>query len=321
MSRTSIDSIETWIFPAILGTVGALHATLVASGAAPWIAAWIPAASAAVAVASAELVSPARQKWRPTRHELGTDAAFMLCVQVLLPQALTLLAALKIADLLHRNGLTITEWWPVNASHIAQLALALIVTSFTRYWLHRAAHTWHPLWRLHAVHHSPDKLYWLNVGRFHPLEKIIQFGVETLPLILLGGDEHVLGSYFVLYATIGFLEHSNIRMRNPWLGYVFSTAELHRRHHARDPVESSCNFGNMLMIWDVVFGTRRAPLDDMPRALGLHYDGYPRGFLGQLASPFRGSLYAPAPGTGTATARSAGDSRVKCSRDPAHSEG
>ena len=116
--------------------------------------------------------------------------------------------------------------------------------------------------------------------------------METLPLMVLGVDEAVLGSYFVLYATIGFFEHSNIRMRNPWLGYVLSTAELHRRHHSREPAESSCNFGNMLMIWDVLFGTRRAAAISAPGALGLPCESYPRGFLALLIAPFRASPYS-----------------------------
>jgi len=31
------------------------------------------------------------------------------------------------------------------------------------------------------VHHYPHKLYWLNVGRFHPIEKALQYMLDMLP--------------------------------------------------------------------------------------------------------------------------------------------
>ena len=30
------------------------------------------------------------------------------------------------------------------------------------------------LWRFHATHHSAPRLYWLNAGRFHPLDLFTQ---------------------------------------------------------------------------------------------------------------------------------------------------
>ncbi len=53
-----------------------------------------------------------------------------------------------------------------------------------------------PLWRLHEVHHSPDILYTLNVGRFHPLEKALHFWLRhrAVPAARrrAGGDRRLL---------------------------------------------------------------------------------------------------------------------------------
>ena len=86
--------------------------------------------------------------------------------------------------------------------------------------MHRWAHEWEPLWRFHAVHHAPHKLYWLNVGRFHPIDKGLQVFLDTLPFLLLGVGEDVLALYVVCYAINGFFQHCNIDVRlgnTPWM--------------------------------------------------------------------------------------------------------
>ena len=68
---------------------------------------------------------------------------------------------------------------------------------------------------------------------------------------------------------------------------MISTADLHRWHHSRDVAESNANYGANLIVWDVVFRTRRAPSPDGPTTLGLAATDFPRTFLAQLAAPFR----------------------------------
>ncbi len=53
----------------------------------------------------------------------------------------------------------------------------MIVSEFGSYWAHRLMHERPLLWRLHAVHHSAERLYWLNAGRFHPLDTAMQYVV------------------------------------------------------------------------------------------------------------------------------------------------
>ena len=145
------------------------------------------------------------------------------------------------------------------------------------------------MWRLHAVHHSPHRLYWMNVGRFHPIEKAIQYAVDTLPFALLGVAPDVLAAYFVFYALNGLFQHSNCDVRLGPLNYLVSGPELHRWHHSELPKESDHNFGNNLIIWDVLFGTRFLP-DREVGPLGLTNRRYPTGFLAQMRTPFMRGL-------------------------------
>ena len=166
----------------------------------------------------------------------------------------------------------------------------LLVAELLRYPLHVAAHNTKTLWRLHAVHHSPKKLYWLNVGRFHPAEKALQYTLDTLPFILVGVGPEVVALYFVFYAVNGFYQHSNVDVRYGLLNYIVSGPELHRWHHSKRIHESNRNYGNNLIVWDLVFGTWFFPRDARVGDLGLFNRNYPPDFIGQMTAPLTPGL-------------------------------
>ncbi|MEQ1782461.1 MAG: sterol desaturase family protein [Hyphomonadaceae bacterium] len=256
---------------------------------------WAPYATVAIAgpiILAAEYIAPYREDWRPHMRDFALDGAFMTMTQVALPMALTWLAVLGLQTFIASNGLSIGIWpssWPV----LAQLALKVVAGDFLRYWLHRAAHTWPILWRLHEVHHHPDKLYTTNVFRFHPLEKGLQFLADTLPFMLIGIGPDVLAWYFVFYAVSGLFQHSNIDMRLGPLNYIFSGPEVHRWHHSQKISESNNNYAHSFVVWDLVFGTYFRPQNRNVETLGLLDANYPRGFLRQMSAPFRSSSNAP----------------------------
>ncbi len=163
----------------------------------------------------------------------------------------------------------------------------VLVVDFMRYWMHRAAHENDTLWRLHAVHHSVEQLYWLNTARFHPIEKVLQMSLDSLPFLLMAVDARVLSLYYIAYATNGFFQHCNIRLRYGPLNYIVGSADTHRWHHSRLPREANANYGNTVIIWDLVFGTWYLPSGRDVEALGLHEHAYPRTFLGLMGAPFK----------------------------------
>ena len=75
------------------------------------------------------------------------------------------------------------------------------------------------------------------------------------------------------------------------LNWIFSMAELHRWHHSKTVREANSNYGQNLIIWDVVFGTRYLPADrEPPKEIGLaDLPAYPMGWLAQQLAPFRWS--------------------------------
>jgi sterol desaturase/sphingolipid hydroxylase (fatty acid hydroxylase superfamily) len=175
-----------------------------------------------------------------------------------------------------------------------QVVLALVVAEFGLYWAHRVAHEWMPLWRFHAVHHSAKKLWFFNTGRFHFIDtfKSIVFTVPCTALV--GAPGPVMVWVGGITAFIGILTHCNIRMRFGWLNYIFNTPGLHRWHHSMDLREGNKNYGENLVLWDLIFRTyfndhARRP----PSEIGIR-DAMPPTFFGQLAAPFYWKRYQAA---------------------------
>ena len=279
------EAIAVFAYPASF--LFAITAFLWAStnGYPRWVSAYLPViVCAALVLPVLERITPYRLDWRPDTGEWFTDALYTIVIQVAMPPLLALLVVLGLSDLtrpyLH------SSLWPHHWSVLAQGILMVLLVDLMRYWVHRFAHTNPTLWRLHAVHHSPDKLYWLNTARFHPLEKALHFCFDSMPFILLGVNEYVLAFYFVCYSVNGFYQHSNVHLRPGLLNYIFSTAELHRWHHSKMLQEANHNYSNTTIIWDMVFGTYYRPRKHQMDRAGIENDHYPMRFSQQLIGPF-----------------------------------
>ena len=264
----------------------ALYMTLAGAGWHVTLASYGAAVVGVGLIALHEIKLPYRKDWRPPAEDVRTDAIFLIVVQVALPYLLAITLIIGLAGALEAGGLTADVFWPHNLPVVAQVGIILLAADFMRYWLHRAFHRYPLMWRLHAVHHSPAQLYTINVGRFHPIEKSIQYALDTLPFALLAVSQEVLAAYFVFYALNGFFQHSNCRVYLGPLNYVVAGPELHRWHHSRRARESNSNFGNNLIVWDTMFGTRFLPKDRDIEEIGLRNRRYPTGFLVQMKSPF-----------------------------------
>lgn len=268
----------------------AIHLGLLSRGVDILLASYLPVVLGALLVTLLEWRFPYRRAWAPTGREVAQDSIFMVLIQVILPKGLSFAIAIALVRYLQTHQLATEGWWPAQWPAPVQTLAMVVVADGLRYWLHRASHEWEPLWRFHAVHHSPHRLYWLNVGRFHPVDKALQFLLDSAPFIFLGVGEEVLGLYFVCYAVNGFFQHCNIDVRLGMLNYLISGPELHRWHHSMWKQESNHNYGNNLIVWDLVFRTWYLPDDKEVGELGLLNRHYPGSFTKQMATPFIAGL-------------------------------
>lgn len=284
--KNKLNIFSYLIYPCTLVLTVSAFFILLQIGAVLFVACYLPPTVAAIVVLLSERYIPYRLEWSPNGSDLFNDLAFMLFVQILLPMFLSFFVAHWLLINIPSQQQYLSSFWPHSWPTLTQAIMMLVLVDFFRYWLHRANHNFKPLWRLHAVHHSPPKLYWINTGRFHPVEKALQFLVDSFPFILAGVSQEVLGLYFLIYSSNGFFQHCNADLRLGFLNYIVSGPELHRWHHSKLVEESNNNYGSTLIIWDILFGSFYKPSSREVNELGLLVRDYPLDFVSQLAAPF-----------------------------------
>ena len=109
----------------------------------------------------------------------------------------------------------------------------------------------------------------------------------------MGTSESALLMYAIFNSIHGLFQHSNIYIKMGWLNYIFSMTELHRWHHSKRIGESNTNYGNNLIVWDIVFGTFFWPKEQEVAEIGLLNPDYPEHYIGQVTAPFKGNIDKP----------------------------
>jgi sterol desaturase/sphingolipid hydroxylase (fatty acid hydroxylase superfamily) len=190
-----------------------------------------------------------------------------------------------------RERAPLASAWPTSLPFALDFALAFLVWTFSDYWVHRSLHRFDRLWWFHAIHHDTPQMHILKSGRIHLGEELINATLKPIPLLLLGAPVEVLVLLGMWTVFDGNLVHSNIAQCFPSFAHYFlPTVQLHNLHHTQDRRTQDSNFCGSSAIWDVLFGTFSHPGRVPLGALGLEASPVPRGFLAQLAFPFRQQL-------------------------------
>ncbi len=277
------------VFPLTMCAAVGATILLIERGVEPAVAFVGPTVFSYLFVWSCERLLPYDGDWNRSRGDMRVDLGHLLVSGAL---TLELLRPLMLAIGVYAGGLLSgasgVRIWPGEANLVGQLVLALVIGEFSMYWAHRFGHTTKLLWRFHAVHHSAPRLYFLNAVRFHPVDMALATYAPFVSLVILGADERVLALFALVSGVHGVFQHANIPLRLGPLNYFFSMAELHRWHHSRRIEESNTNYGQNLIVWDIVFGTRFLPKDRLPPSdIGLvDLPAFPMDYWGQLLSPF-----------------------------------
>ncbi len=254
-----------------------------------------------------ERVIPHRTAWNRPRGDVWTDAAYVPTSWAVGGLAQPLASVLAVWLGTAAAGLLGPGPWPAHWPILAQLPLAWALVELVDYWAHRALHQVPLLWRLHAVHHSAQRLYWLNTTRSHPLEMLGRGVGNLIPLALLGAPELLIALSGITNLVVGLFQHANVDLRLGPLNHVFSALPVHRWHHSRERAEADSNYGNSFIFWDHVFGTFLLPRDHEVDELGIEgLDAYPRGYLAQLVAPLHwNEILARSAGAGCDPVRAA----------------
>jgi sterol desaturase/sphingolipid hydroxylase (fatty acid hydroxylase superfamily) len=124
--------------------------------------------------------------------------------------------------------------------------------------------------------------------RKHPLQSFLTYGARFSTLWLVGVTEPVIALYTVLTAANSYMQHANLHVRTGAFAQVFATPELHRLHHSNRGDELDSNYGDLLIVFDTLFGTRREPdpARDLGGSVGLPGIEVPQTYASHLRLPF-----------------------------------
>ena len=233
-----------------------------------------------------EKIYPRKNTWKIDRQTLKNDIGLLIVSDGIGHAVISWLIAIIVVQQSRPSVINVL-WWPEGLYPIVHILLALLLASFLQYWQHRLSHQIHYLWRLHSVHHSSNKMQLTAVFRFHPLDIILEQMVAIIPLYLLGAPDYAIVSYIMLHTFFAVMTHSNLEQNYGFLRYVFVAPATHHIHHSTKPNDFNTNYGNLLIIWDIIFGTARIPNDYQTNEVGLNNANYPTTMLGLLLEPFR----------------------------------
>ena len=139
------------------------------------------------------------------------------------------------------------------------IAASFVLLDFFAYWTHRLMHKIPLLWRLHALHHSDSDLDVTTTIRHHPAEALVQAVCDAFLALLFGFPPQAVLLYGGVVLVVQTFHHGNVmlpaRLRplSSWL----ITPDIHRLHHSKLYAENNSNFGNLIPLWDRLFGTLR----------------------------------------------------------------
>lgn len=190
------------------------------------------------------------------------------------------------AALAEANGLGLFQW--VAAPVAAMLLATILIRSLAFYWLHRLSHRFDPLWRLHRVHHSDAAVDLSTSVRNHPGEWLLSLGLATAVALMLGAPVELVLSVELLFALANLVSHVDLALPPPMergLAMLFVTPGFHLVHHSRDRARHDGHYGELLTLWDRLFGT----LDRLGGTVGVGLDGWAEHhhrLHGALVSPF-----------------------------------
>lgn len=241
-------------------------------------------------VAIIERLLPQNSLWnKRATEDIKVDSTSFVVMMGAMDLLIKAASPLLITILLVTFGLTgISGIFPNDWPFLAQLLVVAVLAEFGQYWMHRLSHENKWLWRIHIAHHSTKRIYWLSGFRVHPLN-IIWFHLSgVFILFLIGANTEVMLIFATLMGVSNTFQHANIKLKHGILNYIFSTNELHRWHQSTKLKEANNNYGAMLIIWGLVFGTYYRETDRPPNRLGVIGDeSYPTdSYWKQLLIPF-----------------------------------
>ncbi len=217
------------------------------------------------------------RRYRDTVTATSNDTKlelFMFLSLLAVAQPVALLVTAKLCTWLmpeQRAALAHWPWW-------AMVGTLLIADDMTQYWWHRLSHS-PRLWPLHRAHHTATYMSIRITYRNNFFYYMLMPGLWIAGVLTYLGFGPVYAVYIVVKLLVILGAHCAWRWDEPlyripalrpvmWVvERTISTPATHWAHHALTNADGighyKGNFGNLLFVWDMLFGsahiTRRYP--------------------------------------------------------------
>jgi sterol desaturase/sphingolipid hydroxylase (fatty acid hydroxylase superfamily) len=228
-----------------------------------------------------EIASDRHKSFHATADDTKLEL-FMFVALIAVSQPLVFVLTGKLCAWLmpdQRDAWSQLPWW-------AMTAVLLVADDMTQYWWHRVSHT--PLlWPLHRAHHTAHYMSIRITYRNNFFYYLMMPGLWISGVLIYLGFSTVYLVYIVVKLTVILGAHSAVRWDEPlyrirWLhplAWVLertvSTPATHWAHHALTNDDGighyKGNFGNLLFVWDMIFGTAKITRR-YPAKVGLQDD-------------------------------------------------
>ena len=224
------------------------------------------------------------EEFPESKHQQLTDVFYAISTGVLFAFVHPLISGLStLNETLGIEG-NLLQGIPAWLQFIIGLALLDLVL----YWWHRLLHESGSrfLWKIHEVHHAPDRFSFMAGGRAHLLDVLPVPIALAMIRFLFGLDTELIMWLLLCPMVTGAVHHTNVDFRLGIFNWIFPGPEMHRVHHDKDPA-IALNYSTCFPIWDLVFGTTKPFRNAGETDYGLHYRNDEREtYLEELYAPF-----------------------------------
>lgn len=158
-----------------------------------------------------------------------------------------------------------------HLNFFALFLLFVLGDDFLQYWYHRMAHETPFLWKLHRPHHQAEEMGFFVSYRNAGLYYLLMPNIWWIGLLTYLGAGPAIALGLVVKQVVIVSSHSRIHWDAPFYGSkilrpivlflerIIVTPAFHHAHHGRSQADGisdpNGNFGNMLSVWDQLFGS------------------------------------------------------------------
>lgn len=226
------------------------------------------------------------KKWK---HAF-TNAPFMLTS---LPGQLLLgFIFIKTMEWTKQHHFGFLYFFPDDIPSWLAFIISFLFLDLGEYGYHVIMHKVKRLWLFHAVHHSDTIVDVSTTLREHPAENIARLSFTLVWVLVSGTAFWMFMLRQIIQAVTTLFAHMNYRLPDKIdrvIGLIFITPNLHQVHHHYKKPYTDCNYGDVLSIWDRIFGTfRRLPSDKLVFGVDTYMgDTETTSFISLIKAPFR----------------------------------